>query len=358
MSRPATADIDLSAYLHNLRVAKSLAPGARILAVVKANAYGHGIQTVGKHIAPYVDALGVACLEEAVALRWAGVNQPILLLEGPLSIEEVIEAEQHKLTLNICSEHQISWLEEAHVTAPLTCWLKIDSGMHRLGVPLHNARKAARRLQESSNCRDLEVVCTHFACADEPESPSISTQAEHFLRTAAPLQLPLSMANSATLFNYPQYAKQWIRPGYLLTGNSPLSVKRDPRLKPAMTLRSSVISIREVERGHGVGYGYRWIAQRNSRIATVAIGYGDGYPRSAPDGTPTIVSGTIAPIAGRVSMDMLTIDVTGLDHVDIGSPVTLWGQDMNVNEIADHAGTIGYELLTRVSGRVARNYVS
>ncbi|MEO1081713.1 MAG: alanine racemase [Pseudomonadota bacterium] len=357
MTRPARADIDLGAFAHNLAVAISLAGTAKIVAVIKADAYGHGIRAVGRHIAARADALGVACMEEALALREAGIGGRILAMEGPLSRDEIFSASQYGVTLNIAAEHQLRWLEEAKLEKPVSCWLKVDSGMHRLGFSLTGLASIAQRMRRCAACTGPDVICTHFASADDECDANTMLQAERFFAATEDQSLPLSLANSAAVLRYPQYRRDWIRPGYMLTGNTPLNADHDGRLKPAMTLRSGVIALRDVPAGEGVGYGFTWRAPRRSRIATVAIGYGDGFPRSAPDGTPVLVKNQRAKLAGRVSMDMITVDVTDVIGVAVGNPVVLWGKGLSVNEVARHAGTIGYELLTGVTSRVPRHYI-
>lgn len=358
-SRPTSADIDLHAYQHNLEQAKALAGAACVLAVIKANAYGHGSVAVGRALSGTADAFGVACVDEALELRNSGISNDIVVMEGPLSFEEVAIAKQHDLILMICDESQIDWLSANTTSGTPRCWLKIDSGMHRMGVEPQRAKDIIKRLVRLSGGRKPEVLCTHLAAADDPEeNPRTELQASIFKGSTCRMQLPLSMANSAALLRYPQYVYQWVRPGYMLTGNTPLATDRITKiqLKPAMSLTSAIIALRTVDKGEGVGYGYRWIAERQSRIATVAIGYGDGYPRHLPDGTPVLVNGHTARLAGRVSMDMITIDVTDLPSVNIGDRVELWGKALNVNTIASCAGTIGYELLTSVTARVPRRY--
>jgi alanine racemase len=356
MARPNQARINLEALRHNLGLARGLAPRSKAMAVVKANAYGHGVLAVAQALDPLVDALAVACIEEAQALRDAGITAPILLLEGVFEAAELPTAAQRDFWVTIDNERQLRWLESTCVDHPLHCWLKLDTGMHRLGVPPDQAGEFYRRLKACPNADDEIVLATHFACADEPDNDLTRSQLEVFDTACRDLPGERSAANSAGVLAWPASHYDWVRPGYMLYGNSPLASDhpnaRD--LQPVMTLASAVISLRDVAAGETVGYGASWTAARPSRIATVCIGYGDGYPRLAPNGTPVLVNGRRAVIAGRVSMDMITVDVTDLPGVSIGDEVILWGDDLPVGEIARHAGTIGYELTTRMPARTPR----
>lgn len=354
MARPNQARLDLSALRHNVGLARSLAPQSKVMAVVKANAYGHGATAVATALQGSVDALAVACIEEAVELRGAGIEAPILLLEGPFEPNELHSAVELQLWLTISSEHQLRWLEAALLPHPVTCWLKVDTGMNRLGVPATCASDCFTRLQASPNCAPDIVTYTHFASADDVFSEQTIRQLDVF--NALPISTPRSAANSAGVLAWPQAHYEWVRPGYMLYGNSPMFQPHPnaATLKPVMTLTSAVIAVRDVAIGDSAGYGAIWTAQRPSRIATVTIGYGDGYPREAPNGTPVMINGQRAPLAGRVSMDMLTVDITDLPGVAPGDEVVLWGDPLPVAEIARHAGTIGYELTTRMPARTPR----
>ena len=358
MSRPNQARLDLEALQHNVRVARELAPGSRIMAVVKANAYGHGAVTIAQSLEHKVDALAVACIEEALEIREAGVSSPMLLLEGAFEREELVTATELDLWLTVENEQQLQWLENTSLPAAVTCWLKVDTGMNRLGVTPARANEFFQRLQACDTVADEIVVFTHFACASDLQSNKTAAQMAA-LETLS-LEAPYSAANSAGLLAWPGSHYDWVRPGYMLFGNSPLehSHPNAAALKPVMTLCSAVISLRAVDTGESVGYGGRWVAQRPSLIATVAIGYGDGYPRQAPNGTPVLVKGQRAALAGCVSMDMITIDVTDLDNIQLGDEVILWGKDLPLTEIAECAQTIGYELTTRMPARTPRIVVS
>lgn len=354
MARPTQARLDLAALRHNAGVVRKLAPHAKLMAVVKANAYGHGAVTVATALQGAVDAFAVACIEEARELRETGIITPILLLEGVFSATELGAAARLDLWLTIASERQLRWMEEATLPRPLTCWLKVDTGMNRLGVTPATAPQLFQRLRAATSVRDDIVLCTHFAQADDVYSPATAQQLAVF--NAVTLDTPRSAANSAGVLAWPDAHYDWVRPGYMLYGNSPmLHEHANARtLRPAMTLASTVIAMREVATGDAVGYGGTWVAPRPSRIATVAIGYGDGYPRSAPSGTPVLVNGQRAALAGRVSMDMITVDVTDLAGVEVGAEVELWGAQLPQAEVAQCAGTLGYELTTRMPARTPR----
>ncbi len=360
MSRPSQARLDLAALRHNLALARELAPRSRLMAVVKANAYGHGAVTIAAALDAHADALAVACIEEAMELRSAGIASPILLLEGVFEPAEYALAAEQDLWVTVENEQQLAWLERAAPPRPLHCWLKIDTGMHRLGVAPARAAECFRRLQASAGACDGIVLTTHFASADELDSSQTRDQLALFDAACRGLPGPRSAANSPGLLGWPDSHHDWVRPGYMLYGNSPFPGPQAnaDRLEPVMTLASSVISVREVAAGERVGYGATWTAQRPSRIATVTIGYGDGYPRLAANGTPVLVRGRRAPLAGRVSMDMITVDVTDVPGAAIGDEVVLWGKGLPVGEVARCAGTIGYELTTRMPPRTPRVVVA
>lgn len=354
MARPTQARLDLAALRHNVGVVRTLAPRSRIMAVVKANAYGHGAVTIAGALQGEVNALAVACIEEALELRFAGINIPILLLEGVFSATELASVSQLDLWMTVDNERQLRWLEEASLSLPITCWLKVNTGMNRLGVSPASAPLFLQRLRATANAQNEIVTYTHFACADDVQDPQTLRQLSQF--DALALDTPRSAANSAGVLAWPQSHYEWVRPGYMLYGNSPMlhDHANASALQPVMTLVSAVISLRDVAVGETVGYGATWTAPRPSRIATIAIGYGDGYPRGTPDGTPVLVDGQRAPLAGRVSMDMITVDVTDLPGVQPGAEVVLWGAGLPQAEIAHCANTLGYELTTRMPARTPR----
>lgn len=365
--RPTKAVIDLSAFKHNLAIANARAEDAEVVPVIKADAYGHGIECIATAVSGS-KAVAVACVDEAQTLRLHGFSAPILILEGPLSEGEVLLAIRQNFILVIHSGYQLDWLLSALSQADIrhgervSIWLKVNSGMNRLGFPCAQLSALVKRLQAKACLRVLGVM-SHYACADDNEVVT----AQQYQSIMAALGLlsekdrfslssgRLSLANSAALLQFPAYKGDMVRPGIMLYGASPIIGKtaNELDLRPVMTLTSAVIAKQKVKAGEGVGYGYDWLADSDSEIAIVAIGYGDGYPRHAPSGTPVAINGKRAPIAGRVSMDMLAVDVTGL-NVEIGDSVELWGKYLPVDEIAACCGTIAYELLTGVTKRVPR----
>jgi len=313
--------------------------------------------TMARTLEPHADALAVACMEEALELRDSGITAPILLLEGVFEPTELEVAAAANFWTTVDNDTQLAWLEAAKLSRPLQCWLKVDTGMHRLGAPPGRAAELCQRISACRNSLGTPVLTTHFACADELENDATRRQIALFDRCSAGLAAPRSAANSPGVLAWPEAHYDWIRPGYMLWGNSPFGTVHQAnaaRLRPVMTLSSAVISVREVIPGEAVGYGASWVAKRPSRIATVTVGYGDGYPRTAANGTPVLVNGQRAHLAGRVSMDMITVDVTDIGPVRLGDPVVLWGEGLPVAEVAEPAATIGYELLTRMPMRTPR----
>jgi len=359
MARPAKAYISLDALRHNYQLAARLAPAASNVPAVKANAYGHGAVAVVKALEPEAPAFGVACIEEALELRAAGISKPILLLEGTFTDDEVVTAAQENFWLMVENRRQLAAILNADINQPVMAWLKVDSGMHRLGVQPEEVKSIYQALQDSPNVHPDIVLATHFACSDELDNDFTSRQIQRFKDAVGDIEAPLSMANSGGVLAWEVSHADWNRPGYMLYGSSPFAEPHAnaDQLKPVMTLKSAVIGVRNIDAGEAVGYGASWVAERPSRIATVAIGYGDGYPRHAVSGTPVLINGQRVPLAGRVSMDMITVDVTDCPDVHIGTEVTLWGEGLPVNEIAEKAGTIGYELLTRMPLRTPRVYI-
>ncbi len=358
MARPTQAIVDLEALRHNCRLARSLGGEGRLMAVVKANAYGHGAVPAARALEPLVSAFAVACIEEAEELRSAGLTRPIMLMEGFFEPDELAIAAQRDFWVMLQNDWQMQTLEAATLPKPVTCWLKLDSGMHRLGFALAEAAPLLQRLRASHNVSEPVVLATHLACADELDNEFTSRQISAFRQHTAALDAPLSMANSPGLLGWPESHGEWNRAGVMLYGQTPFQQAHPEadKLRPVMSLESRVIAVREVAAGETVGYGGAWAARRTSRIATVPVGYGDGYPRNAASGTPVLVNGQRAPMVGRVSMDMITVDVTDLPPVNVGDPVELWGKHILANEVAAHAGSIGYEVMTRMLPRVPRHY--
>ena len=351
--RAATATIDLAAVRHNLAVARARCSGAGVVAVVKANAYGHGAARLLPALAD-ADRLGVACIEEALALRDAGAAQPILLLEGAFESDELRLCARHGFEIAVHEPGQILMLEAARLERPLPVWLKIDSGMNRLGFRPEQAGTALGRLRGCAAVDAPMRLMPHFASAGAATDPATRAQIRRFADVAEGLGLERSFCNSAGLLAWPEAHAEWVRPGVMLYGVSPLAGRTgaEEGLRPAMTLTTRLIAVKDVPGGEAVGYAGTWKAAAPSRIGIAAIGYGDGYPRHAGSGTPVLVEGRPAVLAGRVSMDMLAIDLGHHSEARVGSPVTLWGDGLPVETVAAHAATIGYELLCGIAGRV------
>lgn len=356
--RPSQAIVDLAALRRNLARAAACAPGAKNVAVIKANGYGHGLVPVARALEDSADALAVATIDEALVLREAGVAAPLLVLQGAATPGDVAAAAVHQLWLMLHDMAQVEALCADRSGRPVTAWLKVDTGMHRLGVAPQEVATACAALTAAPNVTSPVVLCTHLACADEPDSPATGRQLAVFEACTRETRLPRSVANSAGILYWPSTHADWNRPGIMLYGCDPAGAADGggAGLEAVMTLTGDIIAIREVGPGEGVGYGQRWRARAPTRIGTVSVGYGDGYPRHAPDGTPAWVRGRRVPLAGTVSMDMITIDLSGHDDVRVGDAVELWGPNVAVNEVAAHAGTIGYELLAGMTARLPRVY--
>jgi alanine racemase len=323
------------------------------MAVVKANAYGHGLVSTALCLSD-ADAFAVARMEEALALRRAGVRKPIVLLEGVFTAEQLAEAAHHNLEIVVHEREQLSLLENYSGVHRFAVWLKIDTGMNRLGFRPQQV-EAALALLAGMGDRLLALrLMTHFASADEHDNPLTARQLERFAALTQGRSVARSLANSAAVFACPAAHAEWVRPGLALYGVSPFAqeVGSTLGLTAAMRLISTVIAVRDVPAGETVGYGATWRTARDSRVAIIAAGYGDGLPRSLPNGTPVLVNGRRAALAGRVSMDMIALDVTGNNPVQVGDTALLWGPELPVEEVAAHAGTISYELLCGMSQRV------
>lgn len=355
--RPLVATIDLAAIRHNYAVAKRCAPGRQAFAVVKANAYGHGVGEVVTALFDHADGFAVACLEEAVEVRALHAEARILLLEGCFEAAEYQLAAQLGLDLVLQGEQQAAEFLAAKLSRPLNIWLKLDSGMHRLGFNGPALRAWHARLHGAAAVAELNLL-SHFACADERGHEMTEQQLEAFLEVLDLDFAQRSLANSAAILTIAAAHMDWLRPGIMLYGATPFAElgAAELGLVPAMTLTAQLIACRDVAVGESVGYGCSWRAERPSRIGTVSCGYADGYPRHAPSGTPVLVRGQRVALAGRVSMDMLTVDLTDLPAARMGDEVQLWGAQLPVDEVARAAGTIGYELLSKITQRVPRRY--
>jgi alanine racemase len=356
MSRAARAVVDTGALQHNLRTLRARAGGARVCAVVKANAYGHGVDAAARGLAE-ADAFAVASADEALAVRAAGLTQPVVLLEGAFRPADLELAAQHRFEVVVHSPHQLAMLQ-AYRGAPIKVWLKVDTGMHRLGFPLADVRAAWGALKSLATVAPTLGLMTHLARADEPLAAPTEAQLAAF---AAFADLPgeRSIANSAGTLAFPAARGDWVRPGIALYGIAPFEgqVGADLGLRPALALHTELIALRDVPAGESVGYLARWTAPRPTRIGIAALGYGDGFPRHAPNGTRLLVEGVPVPLVGRVSMDMLALDLTDAPHAAIGAEVIAFGPELPIEHLARAAGTIPYELTCGIAARVARRII-
>ena len=349
MPRPIRATISARALSHNLGVARQRAGDAKVWAVVKANAYGHGLARAAK---AFADADGYAVLDfaEALLLRNAGVAKPILMLEGIFEPGDLAAVGRHHLTPVFHSLEQIEILQKTPFDAAIDAYLKVNSGMNRLGFTVDNIRVAWNALKEHPAIRSITLM-THFADA---EGAGVAAQVDWFDKIVQSLDAPRSLANSAALLRFPESRADWVRPGLMLYGCSPFERESAEALglEPAMTLTSRLIGVQNLTPGERVGYGFTFEASAEMTIGIVACGYADGYPRHAPSGTPVLVGGQRTRTVGRVSMDMLCVDISDVPEAYIGTPVTLWGEGLSADEVAAAAGTVSYELLTGLAARV------
>ena len=351
------AVINLQALQHNLQVLEKTAPHSKVLAVIKADAYGHGMVKVAQSL-KNVHAFGVARLNEALKLRAAGINNPIVLLEGFFNQSDLPTLIEQELQCVVHSQEQIDAILQAELHQPLQVWLKLDTGMHRLGFHAQQFDKVYELLNNSQNVQKPINLITHFHCADELENTITARQITLFKAHIQSNSGLKSLANSAAVFAWPEAHFDIIRPGIALYGISPFENRTAAglQLQPVMTLKSQLIAVRDHQAGESVGYGASWKARHDTRLGVVAVGYGDGYPRLAPQGTPLLVNGRTVPLVGRVSMDMLTVDL-GPDSEDkVGDDVILWGEGLPAERVAHHIGTIAYELVTKLTSRVALQY--
>jgi len=353
-----TAQINTQALKHNLKVVRAQAPGAKVVAVVKANAYGHDLLTVARTLHD-ADAYAVARIEEALTLRSGGIVKPVIMLEGFFSADDLPVLAANNLQTAVHSWEQLMALEQADLPQPIRAWMKLDTGMHRLGVRPEDVPAFYARLAQCKNVVQPFNLMTHFSCADELDNPATREQIDLFNRLAINHPGECALANSAAVLAWKDAHADWIRPGIMLYGISPFPdrIGADHGLLPVMTLKSNLIAVRDAKAGDCVGYSANWTASRDTRLGVVAMGYGDGYPRMAPNGTPVLVNGRIVPTAGRISMDMMTVDL-GPEATDaVGDEVILWGDGLPVEHVAEQVGTIPYELVLKLTSRVSLDFI-
>ncbi len=352
--RPIHARIDFDALRHNYLRTRELAGGSKMWAVIKANAYGHGITRIARGLRSLADGFALLDLEDAVRLREVGISQPILLLEGFFGPKDLPEIVAHRLSVVVHTEEQLGWLESASLTAGarIPLFLKINTGMNRLGIPPERAFTALARLRAWPHAGTIGLM-THFADADGERG--VDEQIARFAPLARQFDGPVTMANSAALLRFPQTHADWVRPGILLYGASPAvtyASAAEIGLRPVMRFEAKVIAVQHLREGERVGYGGTFTAPRAMRVGTVACGYADGYPRHAPSGTPVAIDGVRSRLIGRVSMDMIAVDLTDLPSAGLGSIVELWGEHVTLDEVATAAGTVNYELVCALARRV------
>lgn len=351
MTRPVYARLDLQALKNNLAVVRRAAPNSRVWSVVKANAYGHGIERVWNALGA-TDGFAMLNIEEAILLRERGWKGPILMLEGFFHADDLPIYDKYRLTTSVHSNWQLKAIQNAQLRAPLDIYLKVNSGMNRLGFTPDRVHSVWQQLRAMKNVGDMTLM-THFADADSPQG--IDEAMRRVEQAAEGLACPRSLSNSAATLWHPEAHFDWVRPGIVLYGASPSGQWQDianSGLKPVMTLGSEIIAVQNLKPGETVGYGSTYRASGPQRIGVVACGYADGYPRIAPHGTPVLVDGIRTGTVGRVSMDMLTVDLTPCPQAGIGTPVELWGRDIKIDDVATCVGTVGYELMCAVAPRV------
>ena len=358
MARPTSATIHTDALRHNLGQVRARAPGSRVMAVVKADGYGHGLERVARALGG-ADAFGVAALSDAERLRAAGLSQPIVLLSGFDEADDLGRLRGLGVETVVHHASQIEMLEQSAGGEPIRCWLKVDTGMHRLGFAPEAVRDAHARLTALAGVADGIVLMNHFASSDDfIGGPGNGRQTREQLRVFAQATAGLpgarSLANSAAVLGWPDAHAEWVRPGGALYGISVVdgTTGADFDLRPAMTLSTRLIAVSRIGKGERIGYSATWQCPEDMPVGVAAIGYGDGYPRAAPAGTPVLVAGQATQVIGRVSMDLMTIDLRGVANAKVGDAVTLWGPELPVERIATAAGTIGYELTCSITRRV------
>ena len=354
MSRAATAVLSTENLLHNLSVIKQNASNAKVIAMIKANAYGHGLRSTGIRLEKHVYSLGVSSIDEALALRKAGVKSPITLVEGVFEPDELLIASCQNFHVVFHEVRQVKWLLQSRLPVPLKIWLKVDTGMGRLGFYPEDLGEIYQALSGSDNVvKDISIL-SHLACADDPEHALNEQQIYLFDKVAQDFPGFKSLANSAGIFGLPTTHYDVVRPGIALYGVSPFAhlSAADLGLKPVMTLQTRLISVRNLRKGSSIGYGGRFICPCDMPVGVIAMGYGDGYPRTARDGTPILVNNTHCQIVGRVSMDMITIDLRACPDAKAGDPVVLWGENLPVEEVSAFTSHIPYDLLCGVQSRV------
>ncbi len=353
MNPAAYAILNLEAVAHNFQKVREAAPRSKIMAVIKGNGYGHGLLAMAGAL-PHADAFAVARVDEGIRLRKAGIKNRIVVLEGFTATQELEALLIYQLDALVHSFTQLDIFEQRTERAQIAVWLKMDTGMNRLGFKLHDFQAVYQRLQQCSIIKRPIRLMTHLASADDRQDPMTLVQIERFNTTLQGISCERSIANSAGILGWQHALADWVRPGIMLYGISPFPEQTGEQLglKPIMALHSRLIAVKPVAKGETVGYAGSWVCQQATRLGVVAIGYGDGYPRYAKVGTPVLINGQRVPLIGRVSMDMITVDLNSQPDAKPGDPVTLWGEGLAVEEIAQWADTIPYTLVCGITQRV------
>jgi alanine racemase len=354
MSRAALAILSTENLLHNLDVIKNHAPNSAVIAMIKANGYGHGLRSTAMRLEKYVYSLGVASIDEALALRKVNIKIPITLMEGVFEPNELLVAACENFHVVFHEQSQLEWIKTASLPCPLTAWLKVDTGMGRLGFTLDRAQDAYTQLAAHPLINQPIGIMSHFGCSDEIDHPLNQTQINNFTHFIQGKSGIKSFCNSAAIFSFKDHQYDVVRPGLALYGVSPIPTISAAKLglKPVMTLQTRLMAVRDVRKGSSLGYGARFICPNDMRVGVIAMGYGDGYPRTARDGTPILVNGIRCPLVGRVSMDMITVDVTQCPNPQVNDPVVLWGNGLPIEEVSQYTEQCPYDMLTAVQSRV------
>lgn len=352
--RRAIAKLSTAALLNNLHVMQKKSPNAQTIAMVKANGYGHGIRSISQRLDGRVFALGVASIDEAIALRAHGIKSKIILMEGVICQQDFAIVDELALDLVIHDAEHLLWMAE-YKPILNDVWIKVDIGMGRLGYFVDALPSVFERLKQMrASIRGTIRLMGHLSSADQPKKAENLQQVELFSDIVKHYRLPASLCNSAAVINMPEYHYDFVRPGFSLYGESPVKTvsAEELGLRPVMTVCSRIIAIKEYPAGHGIGYGHDYHCAKPMRIGVVSFGYGDGYPRSVRSGAPVLVDGVMCPLVGRISMDMMTVDLSGHDTVRVGSNVVLWGEGLPISILERHSGISRYELFTSVQNRV------
>ena len=357
--RAASAILSGQNLLHNVKILQSLAPNSQLMAMIKANAYGHGLQAVALRLAHCVDKFGVASIDEGLILRQQHISNPIMLMAGIFERNELEMSSLHDFEMILHCERQVTWLESTALRHPIKTWIKVDTGMGRLGFNVEHAIHIYARMTKCANSIKPSGVMSHFACADNQSHPLNQQQLRLFKQFIQGVAGAKSMANSAAIYNFPASHYDLIRPGLAIYGISPIQGKlsHDLNLRPVMTLQTKLIAIKQYKQGTQIGYGAQYCCEETMPIGIAAIGYGDGYPKSTKNGTPILVNNNLCKVIGRISMDMLSIDLRNAPDAVIGDTVTLWGKGLPIEHVSDYIQCSPYNLVTGIQSRVKHIWV-